>query len=195
MLKYISFKARILLGFLAIISLMTVISASSLINLSNTERDLTEINNTLLPNALLMGQMARDIVLVHQFLSDVSASHSPAGYDDAEKSVQDFKQGLLQFRQHIGNSAKLKGSGHTGGELRPVLSGRQAHGRSQSYTNEGLEAGNAIMHDFDHESYKLSSQMIKLRNAEVNVAKYHVNNITEPRTRFLQCYGRCRWRL
>jgi methyl-accepting chemotaxis protein len=177
MLNYISFKARILLGFLAIISLMTVISASSLINLSNTERDLTEINNTLLPNALLMGQMARDIVLVHQFLSDVSASHSPAGYDDAEKSVQDFKQGLLQFRQHIGNSAKLKEVDIL--EANFDLFYQDGKRMASAYTNEGLEGGNAIMHDFDHESYKLSSQMIKLRNTEVNAAKYHVNNITE----------------
>ncbi|HEY8098769.1 MAG TPA: methyl-accepting chemotaxis protein [Methylobacter sp.] len=177
MLKYISFKARILLGFLAIISLMTVISASSLINLSNTERDLTEINNTLLPNALLMGQMARDIVLVHQFLSDVSASHSAAGYNDAEKSVQDFKQGLSQFRQHIGNSAKLKEVDIL--EANFDLFYQDGKRMAAAYTNEGLETGNAIMHDFDHESYKLSSQMIKLRNAEVNVAKYHVNNITE----------------
>lgn len=114
MLKYISFKARILLGFLAIISLMTVISASSLINLSNTERDLTEINNNLLPNALLMGQMARDIVLVHQFLSDVSASHSPAGYGDSEKSAQDFKTGIATVpRAYRGQFRKTKGRGYT----------------------------------------------------------------------------------
>jgi len=178
MLKYISFKARILLGFLAIISLMTVISASSLINLSNTERDLTEINNNLLPNALLMGQMARDIVLVHQFLSDVSASHSPAGYGDAEKSAQDFKQGLLQFREHImGNSGKLKEVDIL--EANFDLFYQDGKRMALAYTNEGPEAGNAVMQDLDHESYKLSSQMIKLRNTEVNAAKYHVNNITE----------------
>ncbi|MGZ4955877.1 MAG: methyl-accepting chemotaxis protein [Methylobacter sp.] len=178
MLKYISFKARILLGFLAIISLMTVISASSLINLSNTERDLTEINNNLLPNALLMGQMARDIVLVHQFLSDVSASHSPAGYGDAEKSAQDFKQGLLQFREHIvGNSGKLKEVDRL--EANFDLFYQDGKRMALAYTNQGPEAGNAVMQDLDHESYKLSSQMIKLRNTEVNAAKYHVNNITE----------------
>jgi len=178
MLKYISFKARILLGFLAIISLMTVISASSLINLSNTERDLIEINNNLLPNALLMGQMARDIVLVHQFLSDVSASHSPAGYGDAEKSAQDFKQGLLQFREHImGNSGKLKEVDRL--EANFDLFYQDGKRMALAYTNEGPEAGNAVMQDLDHESYKLSSQMIKLRNTEVNAAKYHVNNITE----------------
>jgi len=178
MLKYISFKARILLGFLSVISLMTVISASSLINLSNTNRDLTEINNTLLPNALLMGQMARDIVLVHQFLSDVSASHSPAGYQDAEKSAQDFKQGLLQFRRHIaGNTAKLKEVDIL--EANFELFYQDGKRMASTYVNEGLEPGNTLMQDFDHESYKLSSQMIKLRNAEVNAAKFHVNSITE----------------
>ncbi|MBL6986339.1 MAG: methyl-accepting chemotaxis protein [Methylobacter sp.] len=178
MLKYISFKVRILLGFLAIISLMTVISASSLVNLANTERDLTEINNKLLPNALLMGQMARDIVLVHQFLSDVSASHSPMGYQDAEKSTQDFKQGLLQFRRHIsGNTAKLKEVEIL--EANFDLFYQDGKRMAAAYLSDGMEAGNIIMQDFDHESYKLSSQMIKLRNAEVNAAKFHVNNITE----------------
>jgi methyl-accepting chemotaxis protein len=178
MLKYISFKARLLLGFLSVIILMTVISASNLINLANTERDLTEINNTLLPNALLMGQMARDIVLVHQFLSDVSASRSPAGYGDAEKSARDFKQGLRQFRGHIaGNTAKLNEADML--EANFDLFYRDGKRMAFAYTNEGLEAGNAAMQDFDHESYKLSSQMIKLRNAEVNAAKSHVNAITE----------------
>ena len=178
MLTYISFKARILLGFLAIISLMAAISASSLMNLSSTERKLTEINDNLLPNALLTGQMARDIVLVHQFLSDVSASHSPAGYQDAEKSTQDFKQGLSQFRRNIaGNAAKLKQVEILEADFdRFYQDGRRMAG---AYIGEGMESGNAIMQDFDHASYKLSSQMIKLRNAEVNAAKYDVNKITE----------------
>ncbi len=45
MLKYLSFKMRILLGFAVIISLMTVISVSSLINLSNTAQKLAELNS------------------------------------------------------------------------------------------------------------------------------------------------------
>ncbi|TAN71828.1 MAG: methyl-accepting chemotaxis protein [Methylobacter sp.] len=178
MLTYISFKARMLLGFFTIISLMMVISASSLINLSNTDRDLTEINNNLLPNALLMGQMARDIVLVHQFLSDVSASHSPVAYDDAEKSAQDFKQGLLQFRQHIaGNTVKLKEVDIL--EANFDLFYQDGKRMASAYISEGLESGNALMQDFDHLAYKLSSQMIKLRNIEVNVAKNHVSTIAE----------------
>ena len=178
MLKYVSFKAQILLGFLGVISLMTVISASSLINFSNTKHNLGEINESLLPNALLMGQMARDIVLVQQFLTDVSATHSPAAYQDAEKSAQDFKQGLLQFRQHIaGNSAKLKEVDIL--ELNFDRFYQDGKGMASTYVSEGLEAGNILMQGFDHDAYKLSSQMIKLRNAEVNAAKSHVNNITE----------------
>ncbi len=178
MLTYISFRARILLGFLAVISLMAVISGSSLINLSNTDRDLTEINNTLLPNALLMGQMARDIVLVQQFLTDVSATHSPAAYQDAEKSVHDFKQGLQQFRRHIGgNAAKLKEVDIL--EANFDLFYQDGKRMASTYITEGIESGNTVMEDFDHEAYKLSSQMIKLRNAEVNAAKSHVSDITE----------------
>ncbi|MFU8789439.1 MAG: methyl-accepting chemotaxis protein [Methylobacter sp.] len=178
MFNYINFKARIMLGFLAIISLMTVISASSLINLFDTKRDLTEINNRLLPNALLMGQMARDIVLVHQFLTSVSASHSPNGYQDAEKSAQDFKQGLHQFRQRVGDDTeKLKQADIL--EQRFDLFYQDGKRMADAYLNEGMETGNSFMQDFDHGSYKLSSQMIKLRNAEVNAAKGHVGHVTE----------------
>jgi methyl-accepting chemotaxis protein len=178
MLNYINFKARIMLGFLAIISLMMVISASSLINLFNTKRDLSEINSTLLPNALLMGQMARDIVLVQQFLTGVSASHSPTGYEDAEKSAQDFKEGLQQFRQRVGNDAeKLKQANIL--EQRFDLFYQDGKRMATAYISEGVEAGNSFMQDFDQGSYKLSSQMIKLRNAEVNAAKNHVGHVTE----------------
>jgi len=181
MLKYINFKARILLGFLAIISLMTIISASSLINLSNTERDLNEINDNLLPNALLMGQMARDIVLVQQFLTNVSASHSPQGYQDAEKSAQDFKQGLSQFRRNfIGNAEKTKELDIL--EANFGLFYEDGKRMAASYVNEGVNAGNAAMQEFDHQSYNLTSQIIKLRNTEINAAKYRVTQSTEVTT-------------
>ncbi|MGZ5028355.1 MAG: methyl-accepting chemotaxis protein, partial [Methylobacter sp.] len=181
MFQYINFKARILLGFLAIISLMTVISASSLINLANTKRDLHHINDTLLPNALLMGQMARDIVLVHQFLADVATSHSPQGYQDAEKSARDFKQGLVQFRRHfVGNEEKNK-------ELNILEANfdrfyEDGKTMTSSYINDGLEFGNAAMQAFDHQSYNLTSQIIKLRNTEINAVKYRITQSIETTT-------------
>ncbi|MDP2100490.1 MAG: methyl-accepting chemotaxis protein [Methylobacter sp.] len=178
MFNHINFKARILLGFLAIISLMTVVSASSLINLFNTKRALTEINTTLLPNALLMGQMARDIVLVQQFLTGVSASHLPTGYQGAEKSAQDFKEGLQQFRQRIdGDAEKLRQADIL--EQRFDLFYQDGKRMASAYTNQGVETGNSFMQDFDHGSHKLSAQMIRLRNAEVNAAKAHVSHVTE----------------
>jgi len=178
MFENISFKSQILLGFLTMISLMTVISGSSLINLSNTKRDLSEINNTLLPNALLMGQMARDIVLVHQFLSDASASHSPAAYQDAEKSAQDFKLGLVQFRQSLGN--QTGGNPQKAKEIDLLdanfdLFYQDGKQMASAYISQGQEAGNAAMQAFDHQSYKLSSQIIRLRNNEVSAVKQHVS--------------------
>ncbi|MCX7094831.1 MAG: methyl-accepting chemotaxis protein [Methylobacter sp.] len=185
MFENISFKSQILLGFLTMISLMTVISGSSLINLSNTKRDLSEINNTLLPNALLMGQMARDIVLVHQFLSDVSASHSPAAYRDAEKSAQDFKLGLVQFRQSLGNQTRDNPQKAKEIDLLDAnfdLFYQDGKQMASAYISQGQEAGNAAMQEFDHQSYKLSSQIIRLRNNEVSAVKQYVSAGTETAT-------------
>ena len=94
MLKYISFKARILLGFLAIISLMIGIVAVGLFNFSQTQRDVAKVDDTFLPNALLAERMAIYTVQVQQLLTQVAINQDPEGYQDAERAAEDFNQGI-----------------------------------------------------------------------------------------------------
>ena len=172
----ISFKSKIVLGFFAIIGLMVILIISTLVNYARTEQDLQKIKDVFLPNALLSGQMARDIVQVQQFLNNVSATHDPAAYVDADRSREDFKHGLEQYRQFATNDmVKLKAID----TLEMSFDAFYVDGKrmTEAYLNEGSEAGNQIMGDFDHAASKLSSQMIRLRNSESNGAKASIQNI------------------
>jgi methyl-accepting chemotaxis protein len=174
--KFITFKTKIASGFFIIISLMIVLITSTLINYSHTEKDLQKIKDVFLPNALLSGQMARDVVQVQQFLNNVSATKNPAAYTDAEHSREDFKNGLAQYRQYAAaDSNKLKAIDilEMGFDTFYVDGKRM----SEAYINEGSDAGNQIMGDFDHAASKLSSQMIRLRNSESNGAKNSIQDI------------------
>ena len=172
----VSFKSKIVLGFFAIIGLMVILIISTLVNYARTEQDLQKIKDVFLPNALLSGQMARDIVQVQQFLNNVSATHDPAAYVDADRSREDFKHGLEQYRQFATNdTVKLKAID----TLEMSFDAFYIDGKrmTEAYLNEGSEAGNQIMGDFDHAASKLSSQMIRLRNSESNGAKASIQNI------------------
>ncbi len=171
-----SFKTKITLGFFSIIGLMGVLIISTLINYARTEQDLQKIKDVFLPNALLSGQMARDIVQVQQFLSDVSATRNNASYVDAEHSREDFKNGIEQYRHYAAHDAnKLKAiDALESGFDAFYIDGKRM---TEAYLNEGLEAGNQIMGDFDHAGNKLSTQMIRLRNSESKGVKDSIQNI------------------
>ena len=171
-----SFKTKITLGFFTIIGLMVGVIVSTLINYSRTEQDLQKIKDVFLPNALLSGQMARDIVQTQQFLNNVSATRNPAAFVDAEHSREDFKNGIEQYRQYAANDAnKLKAID----TLEMGFNQFYTDGKrmAEAYLNEGSEAGDQLMNDFDHAASKLSSQMIRLRNSESNGAKASIQNI------------------
>ncbi len=109
MFGYISFKVRILLGFLAIISLMIGIVAVALFNFSQTQHDVAKVDDIFLPNALLAERMAIYTVQVQQLFTQASINQDPEAFQDAERAAEDFKQGIAQFRERItgGNSAKI----------------------------------------------------------------------------------------
>ncbi|MDO9048699.1 MAG: methyl-accepting chemotaxis protein [Methylobacter sp.] len=204
MFGYISFKARILLGFLAIISLMIGIVAVGLFNFSQTQRDVAKVDDTFLPNALLAERMAVYTVQVQQLLTQASISRDPDSFQDAQRAAEDFKQGIVQFRERLAgeNSAKITT------ELATIKNGRVAtldnvtspvvkmtelaaletgfdwyysEGKRMTavYATEGVEAGNPVMKDFNKLAKNLRTQLNRIKNQGVNDAKNNAHAITE----------------
>lgn len=178
MFSYISFKTRILLGFAAVLTLMVVMALVSYIFNTKSETTLIEIDNTILPNALTAGVMANDVVQIQQFLTDVSATHNTAGYEEAGAYVQDFKQGITKFRRQADDDAeKLKKLA----ELEQDFDKFYANGKrmAAAFVSGGLEAGNQIMEEFDQSSVNLTNRMREIKDSEVNHVTNSVHELTE----------------
>ena len=178
MFKYLSFKARILLGFGTVLLLMVAMALFSYLNDVKSEAALNNIDTLTLPNALAVSDMVKDIIQVQQFLTDVSATHNTGGYAEAEAYAQAFKKGLENFRnQKAVDTEHLKNLVALGRDFDQFY----ADGKrmAAAYLSGGLEAGNPIMEEFDKSSINLSARMEALRTAEVKDATTHVHALTE----------------
>ncbi len=204
MFGYISFKVRIMLGFLAIISLMIGIVAVGLFNFSQTQRDVAKVDDTFLPNALLAERMAIYTVQVQQLFTQASISQDPDSFQDAERAAEDFKQGIAQFRERLAgeNPVKITPESATGKnghattldnvatpeqklkELAALETGFDwyfSEGKRMTtvYANEGIDAGNLVLKDFNKLAKNLRTQLNRIKNQGVNDAKNNAHSITE----------------
>ncbi|MGZ8158097.1 MAG: methyl-accepting chemotaxis protein [Methylobacter sp.] len=201
MFGYISFKARILFGFLAIISLMIGIVAVGLFSFSQTQRDVAKVDDTFLPNALLAERMAIYTVQVQQLLTQASISQDPDSFQDAQRAVEDFKQGIAQFREHLSaespapeSGAVQSGQATTLGNvasaevkikelaaLETAFDWYYSEGKRMTavYANEGVEAGNLVLKDFNKLAKNLRTQLNRIKNQGVNDAKNNAHAIAE----------------
>ncbi len=204
MFGYISFKVRILLGFLAIISLMIGIVTVALFSFSQTRHDVAKVDETFLPNALLAERMAIYTVQVQQFLIQASIRQDQESYEDAKRAAEDFKRGIAQLRQRIigEDSEKITT------KLASIKHGRVAtldnvaspiikmteltsldtgfdwyynEGKRMAaiYATEGVEAGNPVMNDFNKLAKNLRTQLNRIKNQGVNDAKNNAHAIAE----------------
>ncbi|MDI1229991.1 MAG: methyl-accepting chemotaxis protein [Methylobacter sp.] len=204
MFGYISFKVRILLGFLAIISLMIGIVAVGLFSFSQTQRDVAKVDEVFLPNALLAERMAIYTVQVQQFFTQVSINQDPEAYQDAERAAEDFKRGISQFRERLVGENAVKKTTELATtkkdhattlnnvaslevkmkELASLEAGfdwyyREGKRMTTVYATEGVEAGNLVMKDFNKLAKNLRTQLNRIKNQGVNDAKNNAHAITE----------------
>lgn len=203
MFKYISFKARILLGFFAIISLMISIVAVGLFNFSQTQRDVAKVDDTFLPNALLAERMAIYTVQVQQLFTQASLNQDSESYQDAERAAEDFKQGIAQFRERLAgkDSAKittdlaaiknnpiatLNNVASTEAKLAELVALETgfdwyySEGKRMTtvYATDGVESGNLVLKDFNKLAKNLRTQLNRIKNQSVNDAKNNAHAIT-----------------
>lgn len=155
---FISFKTRILLGFFSLIVMMSVIIFVSWIQFSNVQHNTNNLKTNVIPLVLASEEMTFDIIEVQQFLTDVSATHDPDGYKEAESYASDFKEKMAKVLASDAVSAERKA------ELTKIdaafdLLYSQGKRMATAYINQGIEAGNVIMEDFDAASLNLAKLM------------------------------------
>ncbi|MGZ5052685.1 MAG: methyl-accepting chemotaxis protein, partial [Methylobacter sp.] len=202
MFGYISFRTRILFGFLALIGLMIGIVGVGQFNFSKTQRDVAKVDDSFLPNALLAERMAIHTVQVQQLLTQASISQDPDSFLDAERAVEDFKQGIAQFRGNL--TAEIQAKSETAADdksqatklnnvaspevrlkelaaLETAFDWYYSEGKRMAsvYAAEGVESGNLVLKDFNKLAKNLRTQLNRIKNQCVNDAKNNAHAITE----------------
>ncbi|MBF0322052.1 MAG: CZB domain-containing protein, partial [Magnetococcales bacterium] len=117
---------------------------------------------------------------VQQFLTDVSATHNPDGYTEAQKSAERFRGNVNKFQ----DLAKAAGDGDTARSLAEVekafsvfheLGAKMA----AAYVKDGLDAGNVIMESFDKASENIMNGVAELRQVQSALSSKRLNDLME----------------
>lgn len=162
-ITFVSFKTRILLGFFSLIAMSATIMVISLAFLSVAEQKMNDLNGKLLPFAEFATDMVIDVIQIQQYLTDVSATHDPKAYQEAEKYFSDFKVKLAQLQLSEAINAEQKT------DLTAInLAFEQFYALGKqmaaTYNDQGIEQGNRMMQVFDESSIQLTALVGKLKN-------------------------------
>jgi methyl-accepting chemotaxis protein len=166
------------MGFAAVVGffLVTLVIVESL--LFGLTEDVRKVDERSLPLVLAVDMMDLSRSDVQQFLTDVSATHDPAAYKDAEESAKRFHDGVATFRSvfQLDNDAEnLKALESIAKDFDAFYAAGKI--MAATYIDSGLEAGNLMMKGtdsapgFDKASETLSSQLSKFREERISNAK------------------------
>jgi methyl-accepting chemotaxis protein len=177
MINKLTVRTRLRLGFIVVAGLFIMILVAAGMGISRLSDDVQTINEKTLPNVLLAGEMNLSRSDVQQFLTDVSATHDTAGFNEAEQAAQRFKKAVEAFKsmyQQEGNMAGLQEIG----VIETNFNDMYATGKvmANAYINEGMDAGNLLMKGtaatpgFDQASATLLGHLDAFRKRQVGDA-------------------------
>ena len=168
MFRNLRIGTKLGLGFgfsMIVIALLMTIPSVQFTRMHGTSQ---QIQETSFPFAILAQDMVYDVVQVQQFLTDVSATHEPDGYKDAEEVAKRFMAGADKFEalyRSRNDAASLKFMEGLKGDFNAYhdLGKKMAN----AYVTEGVESGNVIMKDFDTASESLAGKALKFKEAQI----------------------------
>ena len=171
MLKQLKIGPRLVAGFGIVIGVFLLAMASIVFFQNAVVEDAQQIQRESLPYALTADEMVLDVTQVQQFLQDVSATHNREGLEEAESHAQAFKAGLEKFRtmfRRENNPQAVQAMDELEVEFDAFYSlGKQM---AEAYITKGIQAGNALMEDFDKRCDVLNEKLGELRKTQVDEA-------------------------
>lgn len=150
---------RLWLGFGSIFFLMLLSALIMRHNLSQADRLADTTGNESMPLAMHAADMKLQAVQVQQFLSDVSATHSPDGYKEAQESADTFHEHAEKFQNKFALENNKKSQERLAALVKS-FDAMYALGRkmADAYINQGIEVGNELMEDFDNATEALTDR-------------------------------------
>ncbi|WP_291332195.1 methyl-accepting chemotaxis protein [Desulfovibrio sp.] len=169
---------RLWLGFGSIFFLMllSTLVMRHYLNEADMLADIT--NQESLPMALIAADMKLQTVQVQQFLSDVSATHNTDGYKDAQESADTFHAHAARFKNKFSSENDKKALERLAATVKS-FDEMYALGRkmADTYINQGIEAGNELMDDFDKATESLTDALDPFINEQMNATKSNLGTL------------------
>src|SRR3972149_3537030 len=131
-----------------------------------------------MPFALTAKDIAFHVVQVQQFLTDVSATHDTGVLKEAEDSAQAFRQNIAKFREMY----RVKNDQESLRKLEDLESSfnnyyETGKTMANAYVNQGIEAGNILMEDFDKTSIAITSMVEEFVKQQTDEASAMTDNV------------------
>ena len=174
MFKNLSLKSQLATGFAAVVAVFLVTLLVVVGLLARRGQGVQRVDEQSLPLVLAVDQMDLGRSEVQQFLTDVSATHDPAAYKEAEASAALFQSAAKTVRQvleHDGDNAGIQELG----AIETAFAAFYASGKTmaQAYVSDGIDAGNLLMKGadgkpgFDQASEAVSERLTKFRELQL----------------------------
>ena len=171
---------RMSIGFGVILLLMMSTMVITFWALGKVEYNTKYLSEESLPHTLLADRMVYDTVQVQQYATDASVTQDISVLEESKGHYEEFHAGIAQFREMFrqeNDQTALRQIDQLAAAMDEMYdTGRRM---TNAYINEGHEAGNIIMEDFDAASLNLASQVAALRDTQVDEINHQVDNIMQ----------------
>ena len=171
-IKDLKVGTRMSLGFSVVLLLMLTTMTATFFSLQKVETSTNHVIEESLPFTLLADRMELNAVSVQQYITDAAVTHDVSVLNEAKSHYQEFKSGAEKFKtmfREENDTAHLQEMDELMADMDKVL--EDGERMVLAYTNEGKEAGNVIMKEFDADVALLTELLDEFH--QVQVAEIH----------------------
>ena len=176
--KNMKIRSRLMVGFGIVLSLVVVSGVITTLFLMKSDSSVKVVREESIPLALAAKDTAFHAVQVQQFLNNVSATHDTGILKKAEDSAQAFRQNMAKFRE-VYSAKNDQDSLRKLEDLESSFNNYYETGKTMAnaYVNQGIEAGNILMEDFNKTSIAITAMVEELVKKQTDDASAMTDNV------------------
>lgn len=188
-LKNMKIKTRLVSGFGFVLAMFVICGVITTLFLIQSDRSVSIVKNKSVPFALVAKDIAFEVVQVQQFLTDVSATHDTEVFKEADEFASKFRQDVSKFREMF-RAENDQESLRKLEELETSFNSYYDTGRkmAHAYVNQGIEAGNVLMEDFDKTSIAITSKVDEFVKQQSDEATLMTGNVQRSINRIMKVF-------
>jgi PAS domain S-box-containing protein len=171
------FRNRVWAAAVAVLAVFVVVAAVAFAAFTFTRTEVASVKEEYLPTTLLAEEMALQTLQIQQSITDAALTRRAESMQEAAKAAEAFHKAEQGFRKlAVRDTENLK----TLDTLNRDFEALYATGKAMvtAYQTQGLAEGNRVMTQFDKASDTLTTDMLKLRDAEIKDVEGRLTSIS-----------------